>query len=676
MADLTVKFTDVAGYYYTATVSNLSSSLSLTAASSPFVIEEDNSDDPMTPLRISSGYLTVKTGSNTYLDRIIPTTSYNRRVVLTRSASSLYAGSVVWAGYVQAKAFDNTFLRAGDDVQIPIHSQLASLACIHPEYDWNDTPTFADVIRQMLKANSNNSFANVYFATSTSFKNNLKMRFCWSNLFDINDEGEAEDKYNCLQVLEEICRFWGLTVREQGEDIIFHSVDEPYDEIVWYMTWENFEKFSLNQMYTSSETNYSSNTISSQYYSMDQTMSVMQGIKKVVVESSPNTVNSVMSLDCQDLMEKWKANSVTKAGNDDDGYYFNLRGTFDKPYPSDTVVNYDNWIVTLHETGDQDRETQAQINYAIFNAFEIYKKKLEYKHNYDFEYWIELEGASPDHYLLQAESISPIALANCTLVVDADVMYFSRDVSDTRDANHIILECQLRIGQQYWNGSAWSSDSSSTFKIECGYDDDTKNGVGKIKCNRALNSSTEAYTGYGIGIGTANCGIVTFRIIKAYRDIDGTISWYPIFLKNLRLSVANALSSTAKVARNKNRYYDYIGTFEQDYSINTIFATSNNNEWGTGLLLTNGKAVATQASYIFKDGSSNVSPERELLRRVQSFRYVPRHIYDLTLSYNSFASCKLFEQFYVGNDGRYCNMLSYSIDFSENQLKVKLIENK
>lgn len=675
MANLTVKFTDVAGYYYTATVSNLSSALSLTAASSPFVIEEDNSDDPMTPLRISSGYLTVKTDSITYLDRIIPTTSYNRRVVLTRATSSLGNGSVVWTGYVQAKAFDNTFLRYGDDVQIPIHSQLASLACIHPSYDWFDTPTFADVIRQMLTANGFNSFSNVYFATSTSFKTYLLMRLCWSNFFDMNSDGEPEDKYNCLQILEEICKFWGLTLREQGEDLIFQSVDEPYDEKVSYMTWDNFVSFCLGQTYTISETDYPINSISS-YYGMDQSVSVIQGVSKAVIESAPNTVSSVMSLDCQDLMEKWKTRPVSKSGNDTDGYYFRLRGTYDYSYPSDTVVEYENWTVTLHETGDQDRETLDQINYCQFNAFEIYKGKLEYKRNYDLEYWLMLQGACTSKYLLQAQSKTPIAFADCLLVVDADVMYFSQDVKDNRDADYIILECQLRIGQQYWDGSSWTGNSS-TFKIECGYDDDTSTGVGKIKCTRTLSSTAEPYTGHDIGISSAQCGIVTFRIIKAYRDIEGRISWYPVFLKNLRLSVANRLSSTVKTARDKNRYFDYIGPFEQDYEINTIFATSNNNEWGTGLILTNGRAVATGANFYFPgDQSTFVAPERELLRRIQSFRFTPRHVYDITLNYNSYSSCKWYEDFYINTISRTCNMLSCSIDFSENQLKVKLIEKK
>ena len=51
MANLTVRFRDIAGYYYTARVSNLDSAMTLTAAASPFVVEEDDSEDPMTPIR-------------------------------------------------------------------------------------------------------------------------------------------------------------------------------------------------------------------------------------------------------------------------------------------------------------------------------------------------------------------------------------------------------------------------------------------------------------------------------------------------------------------------------------------------------------------------------------------------------------------------------------------------
>lgn len=672
MAQLTVKFTDVSGYYYTAKVSNLTSSFTLTAASSPFVVEEDNADDPMTPLRISSGYLTVKADSNAYIELIMPSINYNRRVELTRSASASGSGSVVWAGYVQAKSFDNTLLRSGDDVQIPIHSQLAALACINPEYDWNDTPTFAQAIYQILTANAYNSFSYVYFATATSMRTNLKMRFCWSSLFELNSDGEPEAKYNCLTVLEEICKFWGLTLREQGDCLIFQSVGEPYDGKVSYMTWDNFRLYCNDQTYSSGEAGYANNGISA-YYGMDQTMSVMQGVNKVVVESTPNTVNSVMELDCKDLMEKWKARPVSKSGNDEDGWYFQLRGTYGYSYPSDTVVDYDNWIVTLHETGDQDLETTDQINYCMFRAFEVYKDKIEYKRNYDFEYWIVLQGSCTSKYLLQAESKTPIALGSCMLVVDADVMYFSQSVKDVRTASNIILTCQLSVGQLYWDGSSWTGNAA-TFNIECGYDDDTTSGVGKIKCTKTLGMLVESFTGYGIQVNSAMCGIVRFKILKAYRNIDSSINWYPIFMKDLRLSVANSLYSTIKTARDKNRYFEYIGQFEEDYTINTIFATSNNNEWGTGLLLTKARAVATAASFSTSGGTLTIAPEQELLRRVQSLRAKPRQVFDLTLNYAGFASCKWYDNYMVDVVSSECAMLSCSIDFAENEMKVKLIE--
>lgn len=674
MANLTVRFRDIEGYYYTARVSNLDSAMRLPAAASPFVVEEDDSEDPMTPIRISTGYLTVKTDRDADVSAIMPTTDHNRKVVLTKSSSLAGTGTVVWSGYVQAQSFANTFLRYGDDVQIPIHSQLASLECIYPEYDWNDTPTFVDIIRQMLKANGYNSFSTVYFATSTSFKTNLRQRFCWDLLFDFNEDRETEAKYNCLQVLEEICRFWGFTVREQGDAIVFQSVDEKYDGKISYMTWAEFEKFANGQTYTSSEyDSYTQHNIYSGYCNLDQAISVMQGVKKVVVESDPNTVSTVLELNCQDLMDKWKGNTVQKSGNDDDGYYFQLRGTYDHAYPSDTVVQYDGWTVTLHETGDQDRETQEQINYCYFYAFEIYKKKLEFKHNYDFEYWFELEGSCTSKYLLEAISKYQMALANCCIVIDADVMYFSRNIEDIRNANNIILECQLRVGQMYWNGSSWSS-TASTFNIEGGYDDDESGGVGKIKCNRELSSVYDSYTGHGIPIGGALAGIVCFRIVKAYRQIGDTINWYPLMLRNLRITVANKLSSTVKSYRSKNRYFDIAGVFEKDYNINTIFCTSNNNEWGTGLLLDSLRGISSGATYYTPSGVYREVPEKELLRRVKAYRNMTRKIFDLSLNYDDFSAFNIFDDWYVYSASTLCAMLSYKYDFAENILKLKLIE--
>lgn len=671
---LSVSFTDVAGYQYTATVDNVSSTTSLTAASSPFVVEEDDNDDPMTPVRTSSGYLTVKCDDDDIIDDIMPGVWNTRKVQLTKYDDG--GGVVVWSGYVKPETYENTLFRKGEDVQIPVFSQLAVLGCLFPEHDEHSLPTFAEVIYGMLTYHSYNSFYNVYFATSSTMLTNLRMRFCWNLFFEMSEDMQYESKYTCLQILEEICKFWGLTLREQGRNLIFQSVDEKYSSYVMAFTWDNFRIWAQGGNDNYNFAYYGNNSITNQFNSLSQTVSMLQGVKKVVVESNPNSVSSIFNLNCQDFMEKWKSKSVRKSGNDDDGYLFVLEGTYDNPYPSDTQVSYDNWIVTLHETGDRDAETDAQINYAAFYAFEFYDNKIAYKYNYNFEYWIVINGGhSNDLYLVKAESLTPIALSNCYLVIDAEVMYLNTTTKD-RSAKNIKLKCMLRIGDSYWTGSSWGS-SYSEFTIDCGYDDDSSEGIGKIKCTRYLDSAIESYTGHGIAVNSAICGIVEFRILSAYRDIDGTINWSPIHMRNLRLSVANRLSATAKSNRKKNRYTEVVGNFEQEYNINTMFCTSNNNEWGIGLLLTNYLAVAQDARYYMPSGTiTYIAPEQELLRRVKTFRNVPRKIFNLSLQYDKFANCKIFEDFYVSSADKKCAMLSYKYDFAENEMKVKLIERK
>ena len=145
-------------------------------------------------------------------------------------------------------------------------------------------------------------------------------------------------------------------------------------------------------------------------------------------------------------------------------------------------------------------------------------------------------------------------------------------------------------------------------------------------------------------------------------------------LRNLRITVANKLSSTVKSYRNKNRYFDIAGVFEKDYNINTIFCTSNNNEWGTGLLLDSSKSISGGATYYMSDGYKREVPEKELLRRVMAYRSKPRKIFDLSLNYDDFSAFNIFDDWYVYNASTLCAMLSYKYDFSENILKLKLIE--
>ena len=145
-------------------------------------------------------------------------------------------------------------------------------------------------------------------------------------------------------------------------------------------------------------------------------------------------------------------------------------------------------------------------------------------------------------------------------------------------------------------------------------------------------------------------------------------------LRNLRITVANKLSSTVKSYRNKNRYFDIAGVFEKDYNINTIFCTSNNNEWGTGLLLDSSRGISSGATYYTPSGVYREVPEKELLRRVMAYRSKPRKIFDLSLNYSDFRTFNIFDDWYVSSASTLCAMLSYKFDFSENILKLKLIE--
>lgn len=97
----------------------------LTGGAVPFETQEDDDDDIFMPIRGQSGYIRIVTDDSTLLDSIVPPNELAHLVTLTVD------GDVAWRGFQETEMFEQEWYEDNHEVELPVRSLLASLESTH-----------------------------------------------------------------------------------------------------------------------------------------------------------------------------------------------------------------------------------------------------------------------------------------------------------------------------------------------------------------------------------------------------------------------------------------------------------------------------------------------------------------------------------------------------------------
>ena len=217
-----------AHFYIMVTVGNDSSSTpaELTLGGTPFVVSIVG-DEMYKPVRYSKATMEVRTSD--YLMNLYAAGAHDVKVVMRKNNSS---GAVVWAGYATPNIYDMGFAYQRNTLQLELVDGLSTLQYYPYERSEGTVISFFEIINKCLQKAG--VYSKFYFSSNTQ-KNPTgtsellsTVYISESNFFDKKDdanETDADVAWTYKEVLEEICKYMGVTAVAVGDAVYFIDAD-------------------------------------------------------------------------------------------------------------------------------------------------------------------------------------------------------------------------------------------------------------------------------------------------------------------------------------------------------------------------------------------------------------------------------------------------------------------
>ena len=591
------------------------SAIPLTGGASPFVTEEDNDDDWFRPVRTQSGYLNiVDTGKdnngNTFDWRnLFPQTAKSRLVKLVDSN-----GYVKWQGWLQPQSFSGQLYEPTQERSFPLMCSLSALNGVTVTTTNQGVVTFAWLINYLL-AQSGHDYTYICFQGGDS-KYWLNKKVDWNNFIETDESGNKVGKYNCLELLEEVCKFWGWTCRTYGDSIYFVAADDPDMDGMIQFDEEEWHRLYTGGAASPESIDYGTVDIDDDVYaSTRNTVEYMRGVRRVSVFADINKQDVVTDIPYSKIAEIYKGRTVSSSTYGTDGHIFTQHS-----YENNCVYTFGDMKITMYP------HNYTSSTGSCFLIREYYEGNLTYKHNYDFDTSLALIGdvssTQPEmEYLVRIQSQAPHSYDHGAFVISGNVRNVYIDSGAKKEYNgNGKLTCRLGIGDYWWNGSLWSNSFATppTFDINVGDEESGYHeGVGAIICNRLLDGVDGPYDGWGVPIVNPRGGFIDFQIVGYARQMQpGMYDLAEVLISDLKLSFVRQKTYAEYADRDRNSYIYNTGTvFTGEYETTTIFATDNGNAFGFGIVMDDDGSYCTGVSYDY--GAYTDRPEDHLAQRIR-----------------------------------------------------------
>jgi hypothetical protein len=586
--------------------------IELTGAAVPFETQEDSSDKWLEPIRKQTGYIRVLDEGNT--EGIMPVGMKDRYVEYTED------GVLMWCGYMVPDVYSSDWDVTPMEVEFPV---VGGLGVLEGEY-MNEADGFGVVsllklMYQCLKA-TGIDYRNIYIPRdvlkdkdSADYLYPLTVEVSRYNFFKENDSLNMDEdgwtRYNgdtCYNVLAEMMRFWGWTIRERGNDLWITS---PTAKGSVVYTFGELEDMVLGLPVIERERSVEASAIDIMNIGLagaDHKRDILQGRKKVVVNASVNPVGEVIP-----AVDKTKMKLVSSFVVDWGGSYYEKRKLYTpKPgYTDVQLMSYAKMTPTGVYTDWTPVEQDVSAISLYVGAYYIEQEKVsaaDYakKKNWNLTETIKInlqdfnalyptieEARNMPILIMKSRRIANYVSGAFVISAQTRSRMWEESAWEGEENGKGALELRFRVGEKYWNGSGWA-DSPSWFSVQMGNEDqpNTTTGVGKIISTKTLDMPYNGADGYVMPITEPIDGEVEL-MIHAVRNDGG---YGVLFLDNLKVGYYGVDDEEQKSDDAENRYARDTGinyTNEEEMSLK--MATNNNNKAGYGILSLGGANIET-----------------------------------------------------------------------------------
>ena len=299
----------------------------LKGGAQPFTTQESDDDDPFCPIRTQTGYLRIvddgyALDGTTAFDwkDMIPQTGTSRPVTLTHVEGSTTI--VDWQGFLQAQTFSGALYGNPQEREFPVQCVLSSLS----KYDipTNETAlrNFAYLLRLFI-TQSGITVNNIIVQGGTDAQQWMLAMVDWRNFMNTGKQTYTS-KYKFLDILEDICRFWGWTCRTWRQNIYLTCADDTAEQSYLTLTMASLETMAGGTAAGTVTSSIPSVTLSGDIFASTQNDDIqVRGYSKATVKADANKNTTIFEFAPQSVVDTMEANGYTWVSEDGNyiGYF-------------------------------------------------------------------------------------------------------------------------------------------------------------------------------------------------------------------------------------------------------------------------------------------------------------------------------------------------------------------
>ena len=301
----------------------------LKGGAQPFTTEEANDEDMFTPIRTQSGYLRIvddgRDANGNALEAdwwkdLIPATGTSRPVTLTHSEGGQTI--VDWQGFMQAQTFSGALYGNPQEREFPVQCVLSSLS----KYDipTNETAlrNFAYLLRLFITS-SGITVNQIIVQGGADAQQWMLAMVDWRNFMNTGKQTYTS-KYKFLDILEDICRFWGWTCRTWRQNIYLTMADDAREQSYLTLTMAQLETMAGGTAAGTVTSSIPSVTLSGDIFASTQNDDIqVRGYSKATVKADANKETTIFEFAPQSVVDTMEANGYTWVSEDGDyiGYF-------------------------------------------------------------------------------------------------------------------------------------------------------------------------------------------------------------------------------------------------------------------------------------------------------------------------------------------------------------------
>ena len=713
-----VPFVSISGTHYRVDIYDegyTGNPVQLTAGATPFVTDEDSSENFFSPIRTQTGSIQVCTrkpdGTMLTLDEILPANNIDHPVRLINLSNS---NAIEWQGFLSCEAFSQAYIGIPDIFSLNVISVLEAMDSVEIDPTGITGTMRGNYLLYQILHEITDACGMVMFGSVAYSKASwriLSRYFDTGNFFNTKEiVNENTISYtivgtSCKDLLERLCKYMGWVARERGQVVYLQRIGEEVG--MYNQSPTNLNKSTYASSFNRSELSLVASDMSGlEWRGVDHKIDVRQGAKSVEVIANISNYDAGMGLPAFPGSDPTSA--YNRYGNKDSstaiyienimeqdnnansrctysyhyGYCFRLSGGT-PIYRYDGISTQSDFMTNSWLRGGLLQRTYTGNNQSVFYAgatlIKYAEKATESETATDSNqglYCTFLPGLMDRTDLAPIFSMKnpkPISLLKGSLNIKADITYigivatrswlsynaYQSDLSKFSYNPSLLMK--LRVGTKYWDGSAWVT-TDSTFTVECS--------GGGIDVNIPVS---------GMLFGETELSILPVTTAGPQTGSNESQVFEAIF-KSLDLSYAPD-ASVWNMDRSSNNYYRNLGTkFRDEVSVTVDFASYVNNVPSPSLIVedtskNDASRFMEKLTYTKADTTTELRrPEVDLLNRLASYYGAARQTLDLIVKHPTAAALPLLKLNGISPDTRKYLPLAESRDWREETCTLKCFE--